>query len=54
MHVALPTSLAGKILYPQCKKGVWPPNDWDPALAERSAQLPDARLQLEWVYGYDG
>jgi len=45
---------AGKILYPECKKGVWPPSDWDPHLAERSAQLPDSRLALEFVYGYDG
>jgi hypothetical protein len=45
---------AGKILYPECKKGVWPPSDWQPALAERSARLPSARLHLEFVYGYDG
>ena len=38
----------------QCKKGVWPPSDWDPRTAERSAQLPDIRLKLEFVYGYDG
>lgn len=44
----------GKIKYPQCKKGVWPPSNWDPRAAERSAQLPDVRLKLEFVYGYDG
>ncbi|KAG1660540.1 hypothetical protein FOA52_003891 [Chlamydomonas sp. UWO 241] len=49
-----PATHAGKIKYPQCKKGVWPPSGWDPRLAERSAQLPDARLTLEFVYGYDG
>ena len=38
----------------QCKKGVWPPSDWDPRTAERSAQRPDIRLKLEFVYGYDG
>lgn len=40
--------------YLQCKKGVWPPSDWSPASAERSAQLPDIRLKLEFCYGYDG
>jgi microtubule-associated protein-like 6 len=45
---------AGKIQYRECKKGVWPPSDWDPALAARSSQLPDSRLTLEFVYGYDG
>ena len=49
-----PATHTGKILYPQCKKGVWPPSDWDPALAARSASLPDIKLQLEFVYGYDG
>lgn len=49
-----PATHIGKILYPQCKKGVWPPSDWNPQLAERSAQLPDSRLMLEFVYGYDG
>lgn len=49
-----PATHVGKIKYPQCKKGVWPPSDWDPRLAARSAELPDARLKLEFVYGYDG
>lgn len=30
-----------------------PPSDWNPALALRSARLPEEQLQLEWVYGYD-
>ncbi|GAX81084.1 hypothetical protein CEUSTIGMA_g8518.t1 [Chlamydomonas eustigma] len=49
-----PATHTGKIKYPQCKKGVWPPSNWDPRLAERSSELPDIRLQLEFVYGYDG
>lgn len=44
----------GKIIYEECRKPVWTPSDWDPRLAERSAELPDARLQLEFVYGYTG
>lgn len=35
-------------------QGVWPPSNWDPRLAERSATLPDVRLALEFVHGYDG
>lgn len=42
----------GKILYPPCRKPVFTPSHWDPAVAERSAELPDARLVLEFVYGY--
>ncbi|KAG2487374.1 hypothetical protein HYH03_013944 [Edaphochlamys debaryana] len=49
-----PATHMGKILYPEAKKGVWPPSNWDPRLAERSAQLPDVRLSLEFVHGYDG
>ncbi|KAG2444303.1 hypothetical protein HXX76_001060 [Chlamydomonas incerta] len=49
-----PATHTGKILYPECKKGVWPPSNWDPRLAERSAALPDVRLALEFVHGYDG
>ena len=44
----------GKIQYKQCRKPVYTPSDWDPALAERSAELPDARLILDFVYGYQG
>lgn len=44
----------GKILYPQCKKGVWAPTGWDGSAAERSARLPEAQLELEFVHGYDG
>jgi hypothetical protein len=44
----------GKILYKPCRKPVYTPSDWDPALAERSADLPGARLVLDFVYGYQG
>mmetsp|Transcript_32689 Transcript_32689/g.92738 ORF Transcript_32689/g.92738 Transcript_32689/m.92738 type:complete len:986 (+) Transcript_32689:227-3184(+) len=44
----------GEILYPQCRKGVFAPSDWDPRQAERSATLPDVDLSLEFVYGYSG
>ncbi|KAK9816488.1 hypothetical protein WJX72_000919 [[Myrmecia] bisecta] len=49
-----PATHMGKILYPECKKGVFPPSDWDPQLAVRSAHLPDIGLQLEFIYGYAG
>ena len=51
-HLAAP--LPGKIAYPQSKQTVLAPTDWSPALAARSAALPDRRLALEWVFGYDG
>jgi hypothetical protein len=44
----------GKILYRYCRKPVYTPSDWDPSLADRSAELPDARLVLEFIYGYQG
>lgn len=44
----------GKIIYEECRKPVWTPTDWDPHLADRSAELPDARLSLEFAYGYAG
>ena len=47
-------AFAGKIIYPQCRKAVWTPSDWDPSLAERSSELPAARLVLEYIYGYGG
>jgi hypothetical protein len=46
LQAGQPANHVGKIKYPQCKKGVWPPSDWDPRLAERSAQLPDIQLKL--------
>lgn len=44
----------GKIKYRHCKKPVYTPADWDPRLADRSAELPNARLMLDFVYGYQG
>lgn len=43
-----------KIIYPQCKKGVFAPSDFDSAARKRSSKPPDIHLQLEFVYGYDG
>lgn len=47
-------NFTGKIIYEECRKPVWTPSNWDPKLAERSAELPDARLGLEFAYGYAG
>ena len=44
----------GKILYPPCRTGVFPPSDWSPHLAERSGEKPGPGLKLEFVYGYAG
>lgn len=49
-----PATHTGKIQYRQCKRGVWPPSNWDPAVAVRSAQLPEAEMELEFVHGFDG
>eukprot|EP00873_Tetraselmis_striata_P042208 jgi/Tetstr1/462472/TSEL_007468.t1 len=49
-----PATYVGEILYPQCRKGVFPPSDWDPSIADRSAMLPDIELELDFVYGYSG
>ena len=43
-----------KIIYPRCRKGVNAPSDFDVALADRSTLPPEAKLELEFVYGYDG
>lgn len=42
----------GKIIYPPCRKSVFTPSDWDGTPAKRSAQLPDAQLELTFVHGY--
>ena len=42
----------GKIIYPPCRKGVFTPSGWDGTPAKRSAQLPDAELELTFVHGY--
>ena len=44
----------GKILYPKCRNGVFPPSEFDPSLVRRSACAPEAELELEHVYGYGG
>ena len=44
----------GKILYPKCRGGVFPPSEFDPELVRRSACAPEAELELEHVYGYAG
>lgn len=43
-----------KVIYPQCRTGVYPPTDFDPDSAKRAAKVPDARLELTFVYGYAG
>eukprot|EP00241_Pyramimonas_parkeae_P000789 CAMPEP_0114273362 /NCGR_PEP_ID=MMETSP0058-20121206/29060_1 /TAXON_ID=36894 /ORGANISM="Pyramimonas parkeae, CCMP726" /LENGTH=967 /DNA_ID=CAMNT_0001392819 /DNA_START=317 /DNA_END=3220 /DNA_ORIENTATION=+ len=43
-----------KIVYPKCRKGVLAPSDFNLAMADRSTFLPDADLQLSFVYGYGG
>ncbi|KAK9809912.1 hypothetical protein WJX72_001539 [[Myrmecia] bisecta] len=45
---------SGRILYAPARRPVWTPTDWQPEAAARSAQLPDARLRLDYVYGYAG
>lgn len=43
-----------KVMYPQCKQGVFAPSSWHAAAAEQSAKLPDEKLGLEFVHGYEG
>jgi len=50
----VPATHRGKILYPPCRTGVFPPSDWSPRLAERSGEKPGPGLKLEFVYGYAG
>ena len=44
----------GKIVYRPCRKGVYPPTQWDAQLAARSGDTPEHGLELEFVYGYEG
>ena len=44
----------GRVKYFPCRRGVYAPTTWDPALAARSAKPPKEGLSLEWVYGYGG
>lgn len=47
-------SFTGRIKYWPCRRGVLPPSFWNPAVAERSARLPEQGLSLEFVHGYGG
>lgn len=47
-------SFSGRIKYWPCRRGVLPPSFWNPAVAERSAKLPEQGLHLEFVHGYAG
>ncbi|KAG1660169.1 hypothetical protein FOA52_005269 [Chlamydomonas sp. UWO 241] len=51
---AADAAFTGKVVYQPCRTVVYTPRGWDPKLAARSAALPDAELQLEFVYGYAG
>ena len=47
----------GKIIYPQCKRGVSTPSDWlsvADRVASRSAATPTAGLELDHVHGFPG
>ncbi|GFR42918.1 hypothetical protein Agub_g3918, partial [Astrephomene gubernaculifera] len=45
----------GKIKDRRCRKPLYTPANWDPQLdAARSAELPNTRLVLQFVYGYNG
>ncbi|KAK3257826.1 hypothetical protein CYMTET_33099, partial [Cymbomonas tetramitiformis] len=43
---------AGKVKYAHCRTSVVPPSNFDGVAAQRSAELPDAELNLEFVYGH--
>ena len=43
-----------KIMYTNCKKGVYAPPDFEEDTAFRSAKPPRATMWLEHVYGYAG
>lgn len=47
-------TFSGRIKYWPCRRGVLPPSFWNPAVAERSARLPEQGLRLEFVHGYGG
>lgn len=48
------TALPIRMRYRYSKTPVQPPTDWDSSVASRSATAPQARLDLEWVYGHNG
>jgi hypothetical protein len=48
-----------KIVYPPSKTAVYTPSEWSDgktgkACIAHSSMVPDSRLELEFVYGYDG
>lgn len=47
-------SFDGKIIYPKCRLGVFPPSEFEPEHVVRSSKAPSAELELEHVYGYAG
>lgn len=45
----------GKVRDKRCRKPLYTPSNWDPKVdAARSAELPNARLVLQFVYGFNG
>jgi WD40 repeat protein len=42
------------IRYPQCRRAVLPPSDWDGTKVARSARQPKASLKLSNIFGYVG
>ena len=43
-----------KIIYPECRKGVFTPSSFNVEHVQASSQVPRASLELEHVYGYAG
>lgn len=43
-----------KVMYPQCKQGVFAPSSFNAASVEQSSRLPTKKLGLEFVHGYEG
>eukprot|EP00892_Ulva_mutabilis_P006773 jgi/Ulvmu1/4468/UM002_0193.1 len=43
-----------KVMYSQCKQGVFAPSSLSQATVEQSARLPTEKLSLEFVHGYEG
>lgn len=43
-----------KVMYPQCKQGVFAPSLWNASAVEQSGKLPADKLSLEFVHGYEG
>lgn len=43
-----------KVMYPQCKQGVFAPSSLSSGMVEQSAKLPNEKLSLQFVHGYEG